>query len=114
MRRDQAAYVLDMLVAARDAVEFAKELSFESFTMDRRTQLSVVKSIEIIGEAASRIDQEIRQQHSAIPWEDIVGMRNRLVHGYFDIDLRLVWDTVQDDIPNLIARLEPMVPQDWL
>ena len=114
MRRDQAAYVLDMLVAARDAVEFAKELSFESFTMDRRTQLSVVKSIEIIGEAASRIDQEIRQQHSAIPCEDIVGMRNRLVHGYFDIDLRLVWDTVQDDIPNLIARLEPMVPQDWL
>ena len=54
------------------------------------SQLSVVKSIEIIGEAASRIDQEIRQQHSAIPWQDIVGMRNRLVHGYFDIDLRLV------------------------
>jgi len=111
MRRDQAAYLLDMLVAARDAVEFTEDLSYQEFATDRRTQLSVVKSIEIIGEAASRIDQEIRQQHSAIPWQDIVGMRNRLVHGYFDIDLRLVWDTVQDDLPDLIARLESLAPE---
>ena len=112
MRRDQAAYLLDMLVAARDAIEFVEDVSYQTFAMDRRTQLSVVKSIEIIGEAASRIDREIRQQHSTIPWQEIVGMRNRLVHGYFDIDLRLVWDTVQDDIPELITRLESMVPQD--
>lgn len=112
MRRDQAAYLLDMLVAARDAVEFAQDLSYHAFASDRRTQLSVVKSIEVIGEAASRIDREIRQQHSAIPWQDIVGMRNRLVHGYFDIDLRLVWDTVQNDLPDLIARLESLVPQE--
>ena len=112
MRRDQAAYLLDMLVAARDAVEFAQDLSYQAFASDRRTQLSVVKSIEVIGEAASRIDREIRQQHSAIPWQDIVGMRNRLVHGYFDIDLRLVWDTVQNDLPDLIARLESLVPQE--
>ena len=112
MRRDQAAYLLDMLVAARDAVEFANGLSYQAFSTDRRTQLSVVKSIEIVGEAASRIDPEIRRQHTAIPWQDIVGMRNRLVHGYFDIDLRLVWDTVQTDLPELIARLESMVAQD--
>ena len=93
MRRDPAAYLLDMLVAARDAVEFAEGLAYESFVVDRRTQLSVVKSIEIVGEAASRIDPEIRRLHPEIPWQDIVAMRNRLIHGYFDIDLRLVWDT---------------------
>lgn len=112
MRRDQAAYLFDMLVAARDAVVFAQDLSYQEFASDRRTQLSVIKSIEIIGEAASRIDRELRQQHSAIAWQDIVGMRNRLVHGYFDIDLRLVWDTAQNDLPELISQLESLVPQE--
>ena len=112
MRRDQAAYLLDMLVAARDAVGFVEGLAYEAFALDRRTQLSVVKSIEIIGEAASRIDSEIRQLHPEMPWQDIVAMRNRLVHGYFDIDLRLVWDTVHNDLPGLIARLESLVTHE--
>ena len=71
-------------------VEFAKNLTYQEFATDRLTQLSVLKSIEIIGEAASRIDQKIRLRHSTIPWQDIVGMHNRFVHAYFDIDLRLV------------------------
>ena len=112
MRRDQKAYVLDMLIAAREAVGFAEGLSFEAFAEDRRTQLSIVKSIEIVGEAASRVDDEIRQAHQAIPWRDIVGMRNRLVHGYFDIDLRLVWDTVGTDLPVLIEQLERLQPKN--
>ena len=91
---------------------FAEGQSYEAFAQDRRTQLSIVKSIEIIGEAASRIGAEIRQAHPSIPWRDIVGMRNRLVHGYFDIDLRLVWDTVRNDLPSLIAQLELLLPQE--
>ena len=114
MRREQTAYVLDMLIAAREAVDFAQGVTFEAFAADRRTQLSVVKSIEIVGEAASRVDDDIRRAHPAIPWRDIVGMRNRLVHGYFDIDLRLVWDTVETDLPDLIEQLERLVPRDGL
>lgn len=101
-----------MLIAAREALGFAEGLSFEAFAEDRRTQLSIVKSIEIVGEAASRVDDEIRQAHPAIPWRDIVGMRNRLVHGYFDIDLRLVWDTVGTDLPVLIEQLKRLLPKD--
>ena len=101
-----------MLIAAREAVGFAEGHSFEAFAEDRRTRLSIVKSIEIVGEAASRVADDIRQAHPAIPWRDIVGMRNRLVHGYFDMDLRLVWDTVGTDMPVLIEQSERLLPKD--
>ena len=112
MRRDDASYLLDMLVAARDAVVFADGLSFSEFARDQRTQLAILKCVEIVGEAASRVSAETREAHPAIPWREIVGMRNRLVHAYFEIDLRLVWDTVRNDLPPLIAQLEPLVPPE--
>ena len=112
MRRDDSAYLLDMLLAARDALSFKEGMSFEDFARDRRTQLSVLKSVEIVGEAAAWVSEDARRVNTAIPLREIVGMRNRLVHVYFDIDLPLVWDTVRYDLPDLIARLEPLVPQE--
>ena len=110
MRREDAAHLLDMLVAARDAVTFADELSYGEYARDRRHQLAILKAVEIVGEAASRLSGETKELHPDIPWREIVGMRNRLVHAYFDVDLRLVWDTVQGDLPSLIAKLEPLAP----
>ncbi len=112
MPRDDSAYLLDTLLAARDALSFTAGMSYNDFAGDRRTQLSVVKSVEIIGEAAARVRDATRRGNPEIPWRDIVGMRNRLVHVYFDIDLPLVWDTVHNDLPALIARLEPLVPPE--
>ncbi len=112
MQRDDSAYLLDMLLAARDALSFTEGLSYHEFARDRRTQLSVLKAVEIVGEAAAHVSEDARQLHQAIPWREIVGMRNRLVHAYFDIDLRLVWDTACDDLPALIALLEPLVPPE--
>ena len=112
MPRDDSAYLLDMLLAARDALSFTEDMSFDDFTRDRRTQLSVLKSVEIVGEAAAQVGKDTRRANPAIPWREIVGMRNRLVHVYFDIDLPLVWDTVRHDLPDLIARLEPLVPPE--
>jgi len=112
MPRDDSAYLLDMLLAARDALSFTEDLSFEDFVRDRRTQLSVLKSVEIVGEAAAQVTEGARRANPDIPWREIVGMRNRLVHVYFDIDLPLVWDTVHHDLPDLIARLEPLVPPE--
>ena len=109
MRRDDAAYLLDMLVAARDAVTFVDGLSYDEYLGDRRHQLAILKAVEIVGEAASRLSDETRDLHPDIPWREITGMRNRLVHAYFDVDLRLVWDTVRGDLPALIAKLEPLV-----
>ncbi len=113
MRRDDSSFLLDMLVAARDAVSFADGLTHSEFTQDRRSQFAILKSVEIVGEAASRLSAETRERHPDIPWREIVGMRHRLVHAYFDIDLRLVWETVERDLPALIAQLEPLVsPED--
>ena len=112
MPRNDSAYLLDMLLAARDALSFTEDMSFDDFVRDRRTQLSVLKSVEIVGEAAAHVSEDARRANPDIPWREIVGMRNRLVHVYFDIDLPLVWDTVRHDLPDLIARLEPLVPPE--
>lgn len=70
---------------------------------------ALVNCIEIVGEAAARTSDETQLQYPQIPWRDIIGMRNRLIHGYFDIDLDRVWDTVVDDLPSLIDELEDLL-----
>ena len=101
-----------MLLSARDALSFTEGMSFDDFVLDRRTQLSVLKSVEIVGEAAAQVSEDVTGANPDIPRREIVGMRNRLVHVYFDIDLPLVWETVRHDIPDLIDRLEPLVPPE--
>ena len=110
MPRDEDAYLLDMLLAARDGVRFATGLTFAQFKESRLQQYAVLKSIEIIGEAAAHISAETKNTHADLPWTDIIGMRNRLVHGYFEVDIERVWRTVQDDLPRLISQIEPLVP----
>jgi uncharacterized protein with HEPN domain len=111
MRRDDA-YLLDMLIAARDAVSFLGGISQEQFGASRIHQQAVTKALETVGEAAARVSEPARAAHPEIPWREIVGMRHRLVHGYFEIDLDKVWDTVQNDLPSLIAKLELLVPPE--
>ena len=112
MPRDEA-YLLDMLLAAREAAGFAAAVdNFDTFRANRMAQLAILKASEIVGEAASRVGNEFAAAHPGIPWRAIIGMRNRLVHDYAGIDLERVWETVQRDIPRLIALLEPLVPPD--
>lgn len=111
MRRSDA-YLLDMLMAAREARRFAVSLTFPEFEQNRMAQLAILKSVEVVGEAASRVSAQVRAEHPEIPWSKIIGMRNRLVHGYFSVRLERVWDTVKQDIPRLISQLEPLVPPE--
>ena len=106
MRKDDLIRLRHMLDAAKEAVAFARDKTKEDFDNDRMLILSIVKSIEIIGEAASRVTKEGRDRQPEIPWLDIVAMRNRLIHVYFDIDVERVWDTITDDLPPLIVVLE--------
>jgi len=95
-----------MLDAAREALDFAQGKTEYNIGDDRRLVLSLVKEIEIIGEAASKVSEPTRRQLPEIPWQDIVDMRNRLIHVYFDIDVGVVWDTVSKDLGPLVTALE--------
>jgi uncharacterized protein with HEPN domain len=111
MQRDEA-YLLDMLISARDARSVVEELSREKFQSSRIHQLASLKAIETIGEAASRISDTFRAAHPEIPWRKIIGMRNRLIHAYFKVDIDKVWETIQDDLPPLIEHLQLLVPPE--
>jgi uncharacterized protein with HEPN domain len=95
-----------MLDAARESLQFSEGRTRRDLETDRMLVLAVLKDIEILGEAASRVTQETRGIHPEIPWQDIIRMRNRLIHGYFDVNLDIVWDTLRNDLPPLVRMLE--------
>lgn len=105
-------YVNHMRQAIADARAFTDGISQTDFKQDKRTQQAVVMSLIVLGEAATKImDQhpEFVVQHAEIPWRSMRGMRNRIAHGYFDIDLAIVWDTLQTALPALKAQLDSIV-----
>ena len=95
-----------MLDAAKEALSFISGRSSEDLSRDRMLVLALVKEIEIIGEAASRISDESRKALPRIPWPKIIAMRNRLIHAYADVDLSIVWDTLTGALPELLRELE--------
>lgn len=101
-----------MLLAARNIVTFVEGITKDLFLSDIEKQYAVLHAIEIIGEAASHVSDETKSQFDQIPWRDIRGMRNRLAHEYFAVDLHIVWDTVVCDIEPLIQAMEKSVRED--
>jgi uncharacterized protein with HEPN domain len=101
-------YLQHIREAAQDACAFTQDLTEERFLADKRTQRAVVMSLMMVGEAASKVvDQfpDFAQQHPEVPWRSMRGMRNRIAHGYFDINLQVVWETVRTALPELLAHL---------
>jgi uncharacterized protein with HEPN domain len=111
MRRDDA-YLLDILLAARQALKFMEGVSRSEFEDNELIQNAVMRPLEIIGTASAKLASSFRRSHPQIPWREIIGMRNRLVHEYFRIDYGAVWDTIHDDLPALIKLIEPLVPKE--
>jgi len=112
MPHDAVAAMLDMLVAARRAVNRLGTTTEEEFLTDEDAQWFMFSQIVIIGEAANRVDVHTRTAYPQIPWSAAVSMRNRIVHGYDSIDWRIVYTTVKHDLPMLIKALEAIVPPD--
>jgi uncharacterized protein with HEPN domain len=107
--RDPAT-VLDIVIAGRRIGEFVAGQSFENFAADYKTQSAVLLQLLIIGEAAKRLSATFREEHPAIPWSDIMRMRDKLIHHYEDIDLNLIWKAIERNVPDLLAFLEPLLP----
>ena len=111
-RRDDSVRLRDMLTIAAEAQGFSRGKTASDLARDRKLTLALLKCVEIIGEAAARVSEETRQDYPDLPWADMIGMRNRLVHAYFDIDLSLLWITITDDLPPLIELLERRIGSD--
>ena len=105
MRREDAVRLHHMLDAARDAVGFAVGKVRKDLESNRQFVMAVVKCVEIIGEAAKQVSAQTQLQLPQLPWRDMIDMRHRLVHGYYDINLDTVWSTLQKDLPPLIMAL---------
>ncbi|MBM4161489.1 MAG: DUF86 domain-containing protein [Ignavibacteria bacterium] len=101
MQRDDSVYPKHIRDSIAKIQAYTKSLNKASFLKDTLVQDAVIRQIEIIGEATKRLSEEIRAQHAGIPWQDISGMRNKLIHDYFGVDIEKVWLTVRDDIPLL-------------
>jgi uncharacterized protein with HEPN domain len=101
MSRDWRLRVEDILAAAERAMRFVGEIDLAAFKADERTAAAVLHQIFLIGEAAARLPEEIRKRAPNVPWEEIIGMRNIIAHGYFEVDLEVPWKTVRLDLPPL-------------
>ena len=92
--------------AAKKIVEYTDSIQRDDLDKDEKLALALVRLLEIVGEAAKTVSPDFRRKHPQIPWREIAGTRDRLIHGYYDIDFDIVWQIVSDDIPPLITAIE--------
>jgi uncharacterized protein with HEPN domain len=111
MQRD-IAYLLDIMEAAKLVLDYIKGKTRVEFFDDLQCQDAVIRRLEIIGEAANRISEETRIALPHLPWNDMIGMRNVMIHDYDDVDMAIVWETVEKDLPALISAVEKLVPSE--
>ena len=111
MSRSIRDYLQDIIEAASAAIEFIRELSFEEFEADKKTTFAVARSLQIIGEAAKKIPDPVRNNYPEIPWKGMAGMRDKVTHEYFGVNLKVVWETIHQDLP-LLLDLMPRIIDD--
>ena len=99
--RDSKLYLKDILEAILSIEKFVKGINFENFRNDDLKSSAVIRKFEIIGEAARNVPANIKKEYSSIPWKNMAGMRDRLIHFYFGIKYELVWETIKEDIPKI-------------
>lgn len=109
MTRNVALYVKDIIQNMQDAEEFVQGLSYEAFTSDKKTFNAVVRVIEVIGEAVKKIPDGVRRRYPAIPWKEMAGMRDKLIHFYFGVDSEAVWIAVKERIPTIRPIFEQIL-----
>lgn len=110
MRQDDATRVAHILDAADRIARLTHGLDYAEFAKNEAVSLAVIRLIEVVGEAASGVTPDFRAAHPEIPWSPMVAMRNRLIHAYFDVDLRVVWKTAHDELPTVAEALRKLDP----
>jgi len=110
MRKDRLC--LQDIESAIDAIEaFVEDMNYEEFTDDDKTQSAVIRKFEVHGEATKNLPAEVRERYDEVPWNQMAGMRDRLIHGYFNIDTSLVWQTIQKELPPLKENIKNILTE---
>ena len=107
--RDHRDYLQDILDAINDIEDFTKNLTYMQFIKDRKTLNAVVRSIEVIGEASKQLPDALKAKYDKLPWKEITGMRNKLIHAYFGMDTETIWQTIKENIPLLKLTIQKML-----
>jgi len=107
--RDYSLYLKDILAAIESIESFIAGMNLDTFQIDDKTNSAVMRKLEIIGEAVKQIPDEMRQEYSQIPWKEMAGMRDKLIHFYFGVDYDLVWKAITERLPNIKQDIEKMM-----
>ena len=106
MQKDDSIYLDHILQAIQKIEDYTNSVDYLDFIKNEEKQDAVIRKIEIIGEASKKISKELKEKHSSIPWRAIAGMRDKLIHYYFEVDYETIWETLQNDIPVLKIQLQ--------
>ena len=108
MKREIVDYIQDIISAMDKGLNFIKGMKCDDFIHDDKTIYAVIRTIEIIGEAVKNIPEDVKKEYPLIPWRNIAGMRDKLIHGYFGVNIERVWKTIKEEIPPLKPLFEEM------
>lgn len=108
-KRIYGDYVQDIFDAITDASDFTTGMKFENFVEDRKTISAVIRCLEVIGEAAKKIPDEIRGEYPDVPWKSMAGMRDKLIHEYFGVDLEIIWEVISNDLPPIVPLIRKVL-----
>ena len=113
MIREFKDYIHDINNEMKKIIDFTNEMSYNDFKKDEKTVYAVIRALEIIGEATKNIPDKIKTKYNNIPWRNISGMRDKVIHDYFGVNRKIIWETVKNDIPDLLEKIEKIIKNEF-